>query len=494
MQASLNMIEKIMEGANKMMEQMVRVSEVNLEEQRVKLRCLEVTKNNTQSLENLEESHVQKSKELELNNKKRKLEEMIHGSEHKGKEVVNNNKSLEVIKSVIKSELNNQKLNIKREYKLTQKSNFDLWLDYLRSELMSNDLLDVIDLEVAGPENLTESRTIKRNNLVRDIIINHLDEEYHKRILHERDSRVILKKLRGYKKSETNVTHTSVRARLYQMKMRRDEKVSDFCERFDSIIREYETCEDAVPLTEQEIRSSFYQAVSSNIPELRGVDLIRRHTNLKEMNIDEIKSFILQLEAEKRSEVRDKPRAQRVATNIRGKPENRCYRCNKDGHWAKECPLADTNTWFCYYCQRVRTHKGDDCPFSKTQSTDKFRGKRYKNKTFILERKQNKIKREHKGFKKNIRGKTVKKENKEDKKLKKSSKISADEEKLESGKNRFLKSLDDPKELISFIADSGATDHIVNTNIILSNFEKCENKFIKCANKNGFVDPWFNMG
>ena len=66
MQASLSMIEKIMEGANKMMEKMVRVSEVNLEEQRIKLRCLEVNKNNTQSLENLKESHVQKLRELEL--------------------------------------------------------------------------------------------------------------------------------------------------------------------------------------------------------------------------------------------------------------------------------------------------------------------------------------------------------------------------------------------------------------------------------------------
>ena len=50
---------------------------------------------------------------------------MIHGSENREKEVANDN-SLEVIKSVIKGELNDQKINIKREYKLTQKSNFDL--------------------------------------------------------------------------------------------------------------------------------------------------------------------------------------------------------------------------------------------------------------------------------------------------------------------------------------------------------------------------------
>ena len=63
--------------------------------------------------------------------------------------------------------------------------------------------------------------------------------------------------------------------------MTKVEKFNDFCECFDSIIREYEACEDTVPLTEQEIRSAFYQAVSLTIVELRNADLMFRQSHKK---------------------------------------------------------------------------------------------------------------------------------------------------------------------------------------------------------------------
>ncbi|XP_039312239.1 uncharacterized protein LOC120359298 isoform X2 [Solenopsis invicta] len=365
MENSMKLMDKIMSKATDMMENMVEVTRLNLERERVKLRSLEVNNKNVHGSMN---NSITTVRESEVESKKKKLDEIKVCSAEK-------DKSLETFKNTIELELNKQRLHIKREYKLTQKYNFDLWMDYLKSELTNNDLLDVIDLSVTSPENLSESKIIKRIALVRDIIINHLDESYHKRILYEKEPIEILKKLRGYKKSEINVTHTSVRAKLYQIKMRKDEKVSDFCERFDSIIREYESCEDAVPLAEQEIRSALYQAVSINVPELRNVDLIRRQSSLKEMNVDEIKSFMMQLEAEKKNEKVekiDKPeiRAQRATIE-----ETKCFRCNKLGHMAKDCPLAEHGAWFCYYCQEVRGHKGDSCPNSGKEA-NRFRGKR----------------------------------------------------------------------------------------------------------------------
>ncbi|XP_071580684.1 uncharacterized protein [Temnothorax nylanderi] len=404
LEVSLKTLEKVMAQANLMMENMVEVAHINLEKERVKLRRLEVSNKNTQSSA---ENSIQTVKELEVEPKKKKLDETTVCSAEK-------NRSLETIKSALEVELNSQRLHIRREYKLTQKSNFDLWMDYLKSELMNNDLLDVIDSNIESPENLSELKVAKRKSLVRDIIINHLDENYHKRILHEKDPTEILKKLRGYKKSEINVTHASVRARLYQIRMRKDEKISDFCERFDSIIREYESCKDAVPLTEQEIRSAFYQAVSINVPELRNVDLIRRQTNLKEMNIDEIKYFMMQLEAETKGEIREKIekpeiRAQRAAAEENTR-QVKCYRCNRMGHMAKDCPLAESEAWFCYYCQEVRGHKGDSCPNAGAQAS-RFRGKRYLNKT-VNKNVKKKGKFEQKGTKRvNNKGKITKIQN-----------------------------------------------------------------------------------
>ena len=41
---------------------------------------------------------------------------------------------------------------------------------------------------------------------------------------------------------------------------------------------------------------------------------------------------------------------------------------------------------------------------------------------------------------------------------------------------------------ISFFADSGASEHIINKAFILDDFQKCNNKIIKCANKNNTAD------
>ena len=158
--------------------------------------------------------------------------------------------------------------------------------------------------------------------------------------------------------------------------MRKDEKINDFCECFDAIVREYETCQDVVPLSQQE-KSFFYEAVSSVIPELRNADLIQRQTNNKEMTLEENKSFTLQLEAEKKADAKEVPKIQRAQTSRNQGGEFRCYRCNETEHYSNDCPLADVRNWFCYYCQAVKTHKGDECP----NAEDKSRGKRY-NKQF----------------------------------------------------------------------------------------------------------------
>ncbi|CAD6233961.1 GSCOCG00012445001-RA-CDS, partial [Cotesia congregata] len=199
-------------------------------------------------------------------------------------------KELESIKrSLEQKDLTNAKINIKRDYKLTQKSNFDIWYDYLKSELTSHELLEVLESKSTNNTESPEPMLDKKKNLVRDIIINHIDEYYHKRILNITEPAEIIKKLKGQRRDETNVISASVRKNLYALKMQKNESVVDFCERFDAIVREYETCGSGEPLTAQELRSAFYQAVTPIIPQLRDADLIRR-TNSNEMSLEEIKS------------------------------------------------------------------------------------------------------------------------------------------------------------------------------------------------------------
>lgn len=87
------------------------------------------------------------------------------------------------------------------------------------------------------------------------------------------------------------------------------------------------------------------------------------------------------------------------------------------------------------------------------------------------------------------KGKISNKENQDKGKLRKAITTKpAEKKKIESGKNALLLSLENSNEFIDFNANSGATDHVVNNSMILSNFKTCENGIIKCGNKNKLAD------
>ena len=71
------------------------------------------------------------------------------------------------------------------------------------------------------------------------------------------------------------------------------------------------------------------------------------------MSLDTIKSFILQLEAEKKSDTKEEIRVQRLyreRQQVLQTSENKCYKSNGAGHWVKDCRLKNTDKWFRYVC------------------------------------------------------------------------------------------------------------------------------------------------
>ncbi|KAJ8669049.1 hypothetical protein QAD02_000308 [Eretmocerus hayati] len=102
-----------------------------------------------------------------------------------------------------------------------------------------------------------------------------LKSQDHKQIKDEQDPIKILKKLKDTRRAELNVTDTSVRTTLYNLRMRRGEKVVEFCERFDTIIREHGTCANEHPLQPHEKRSAFYQATAPIFEALAGEEASR---------------------------------------------------------------------------------------------------------------------------------------------------------------------------------------------------------------------------
>ncbi|XP_045474683.1 uncharacterized protein LOC123680695 isoform X2 [Harmonia axyridis] len=442
-------LKEVMNSARQMVQALTQLSQNNLEAEKTRLKIIE------EKNRNLVQAEAQAPK--------RKTTEDNGTAAKRAKTSVDNSSNQEEgSRDLSEQELLSYKMSIKREYKLKKNANFEIWIDSLRSELLTNDLLDVIEPS-SSDHTWSEANKSKRSNWVRDIIINRIDENYHKKILNIRDPVEIIRILRSSRKCESNVTHTSVRSRLYSIKMERHETVDDFCERFDSIVREYEACEDVIELTAQEMRSAFYQAVSPVTPELRNADLIRRQTSNQEMTLDEIKTFISRLEAEKRSEIKEEiPTIQRVQ-------KLKCFRCNEEGHW------------YCFGCGEIKSHKKEDCPNnSNTNKTRpvKFRGSsggRLIKSSFNT--KTRTTRQGHIGQRRmRGNGRLVKDVHV---KARRVGSIESREPKNKTGKL---------SRTITFIADSGATHHIVNDSLILRNFERCQNTSIKSANKKEIAD------
>lgn len=159
-----------------------------------------------------------------------------------------------------------RKFNIKRDCKLTIKSNLDIQLDSLNSELAANDLLEVLN---NNSDNL--KKTIKLKNIIKDVIINRLDSKYHQKIIELKD---ILLEIKETKRLETNMTHVTIRQKLYNIKKLQKEKAVDFFDRFDNIIREYEICNSEIHKTNRK-RNELLSTMQCLTPALRTAYIIK---------------------------------------------------------------------------------------------------------------------------------------------------------------------------------------------------------------------------
>ena len=309
-----------------------------------------------------------------------------------------------------------------------------------------------------------------------------------------------------------HVTEATVRAELYTLKIGKHRNIDAFSDRFNAIVRKYDKCGSGEPLSYVKLQSAFYDAVAPVRPEIKTILLFSRMQNNKELTIDQIKSFFLQLEAENRRSVAVQAN---MAISTRGQPSNRrgessfnpsawqnglhanCFRCSQTGHEIKDCPLNETNQFYCYICRKNVDHKGTNCPRrndqdryknknakSYTSNTSKhFNNKTYGNKQHFYNNKQHSQNNQYIRGRGNFRGR-VSKSRPRNMTPQERSRFKYVNAKL-AGK---LSKTTTSNNNISFIADSGASEHIINKAFILDDFQQCKNKIIKSANKNVNAD------
>ncbi|KAL7290785.1 hypothetical protein TKK_0015531 [Trichogramma kaykai] len=189
------------------------------------------------------------------------------------------------------------KTRVKRNYCLNNKIIFSDWLEFLKAELEYSDLLQYIESEDILRESPEERSKI--NAIIKDVIISRVDKSFQTKILSMKEPIEILRKLKETRLVQSNVNTFDLKCDIFHIKMKSNEKVSDFCDRFDGMVKLYDESEPPAPLTEHDKASAFFRATQERCDELRKSNWMQKAMSNVDMTVDEMKCYLLQAEANK---------------------------------------------------------------------------------------------------------------------------------------------------------------------------------------------------
>lgn len=224
--------------------------------------------------------------------------------------------------------------------------------------MRSCDLLYIIDPNEKPKNDNDSNENIKIDEFkVREILIR-LDQKYQNMVLEKQDPTKILNQIKEIRMSEANVTTISVRKVLYNTIYNPNkEKASEFIERFDELVRQYNNISNFNKMSKDEKRDIFFTNVYDSVPTIKDTDFMMRNTHKTGLSYEKLKQYILQNEANQKSNNGLTSKSQTTALIA-------SYKCLDNGHYAKDC---ENDGQKCYHCKQFRNHLADQCPLRLEQ-------------------------------------------------------------------------------------------------------------------------------
>lgn len=119
----------------------------------------------------------------------------------------------------------------------------------------------------------------------RDIVINHIDSIYCNEIMHLKELKEILTKLKELNRLKHRTTSISARKDLHMLQFKPDkETAAEFSDKIEEKVRIFVSVLEAGVISEKEKRDYFFQSVVGVVPEVHIADYVFKGTAFKEMN------------------------------------------------------------------------------------------------------------------------------------------------------------------------------------------------------------------
>ncbi|OXU20249.1 hypothetical protein TSAR_002100, partial [Trichomalopsis sarcophagae] len=265
----------------------------------------------------------------------------------------------------LKSEIGSRDTHASRNYKLNSNMRFEMFEDYMKSELRIKKLIYILENEALC---LFSEQKVKEDKFkVRDIIINRIDVSYNK-IMNLNEPKEILEKLKNVKRYELKTTRITARNDLNLLKYQPGkESASDFYDKFQEKVRIFENLPDSEKISEKEKIDYFIQAVSEAVPGIVTVDSIYLETTIKEMPCDQLMNHLLKVEAVKIGKEPKAPtRIFYAESKQSGQGRRICHGCGMEGYFQSACPHLGRKQ--CYNCLKIGSHLAKDCRKRKSDN------------------------------------------------------------------------------------------------------------------------------
>lgn len=397
---------------------------------------------------------------------------------------------------------------------LQKDTSYDVWRKIVENDFRTFGYLYLIDKNETKPTLSTDEET-SRSGFAMGYLISRLDDEYKRLVCDINEPMAILEKL-------DSLRHPKIPSNKFILKrswsnltyLKGKETATQFITRFEEATRNLMRVTEG-EIKEEDILENFLMAIYNTVPEV-----IRRYdASGGKISLNEIKSMMLNTEA---TETEAKARCEEMETAValNASAESRdskrsgkfnvdkgkvCYRCGKPNHMSFECK---SRAIICYNCKELTTNHD-----AKTCRKRKVIGKNRVGYNFKMEQRgRSSGRRMYKniGNRKSYEGSQIKEDNRRG--LYKKVKLSGKEG--EKPKFAFI-AMEDldvsyaenlqgegeanaaevegenfsiPKN-ITFLADSGANEHLVNNLNYLTDLEKVENEIqIKGVNSDKGAD------